>query len=87
MSLKDDCVCGHDRTHHYRDPSTRTLHNCLAVHCDCKTFEEPTVARKSVLRDVDQAPDTPRTSFNKPHVDAHCTCAACTNWFWKSRGY
>lgn len=89
--LKDDCICGHDRTHHYFDPATRTRHNCLAMHCDCVVFEEPASdSKRSVLRPVDQldtAPDTPRTSFNKPHVDVHCRCAACVAWFWKSRGY
>lgn len=83
MTVKDDCTCGHDRSHHYRDPSTRTLHNCLAVHCDCKTFEEPKVVKKSVLRPIDQAdngPETPRLRLTKPHADTSCDCSACEEW-------
>lgn len=41
MSLKDDCKCGHDRTHHYHDPKTGERCNCLAMHCDCRWFRDP----------------------------------------------
>lgn len=39
--MKDDCVCGHDRTHHYYDAASKERCNCLAMHCDCKWFRLP----------------------------------------------
>lgn len=88
-ALKDDCECGHDRCHHYRDPASGKLYNCLAVHCDCKKFDQPAVVRKSVLRpiDRDEAPDTPRTPLHKPHADTNCRCNACIEWTARRLGY
>jgi hypothetical protein len=82
MILKDECICGHERDHHFLDQADKTRHNCLAMRCDCRIFEKPDTRVKSVLRPVDRdaGPETPRTNTNKPHVDTHCNCNACFDW-------
>lgn len=72
--LKDDCECGHDRGHHFD-----RKHNCLAVHCECKVFVEPSRVRRRVLPAANY-PTPPDPYKNKPHVDTLCTCAACQAW-------
>lgn len=74
-TLKDECSCGHERDSHHDKQD-----NCLAMHCDCRTFAKPGVKKTSALRPVDSGPITPRISSNKPHNDTTCNCGPCCEW-------
>lgn len=38
MSYVQQCTCGHDISSHFRDSTTRKLHGCLAMQCDCPVY-------------------------------------------------
>ncbi len=64
MSLKDDCDCGHDRTHHYFDPIVEQRYCCLAMRCECMRFRAPGSSAKA----------PPPRPLNHPAV---CKCFYC----------
>ena len=70
---KDDCACGHDRSHHFDK-----THNCLAMRCECKLFGEPLVPKTKCLPSVNYP--TINRPTRRPHDNPHCLCDACYRW-------
>jgi len=77
--MRDVCKCGHAKDSHFKPIGGfgTVRYNCLAVHCDCKSY---------VQEDTPSVPPAARTSnattpgLNKPHTNTQCRCRACIDW-------
>ena len=78
MSLKHECVCGHDIDTHYKDLQTGERCACLGSRCDCAKYDEGSKHSRRVLPENNY--DYRKTAYGggRPHLD--CKCQACCEW-------